>query len=54
MKSNIRHGVSGLVDPRRPKQDGIDIDLFSGGQILNYEFRDMLQDGKNQSTFWSN
>ena len=46
VKSNIRHGVSGLVDPRRPKQDGIDIDLFSGGQILNYEFRDMLQDGK--------
>lgn len=27
-------------------QDGIDTDLFSGGQILNYEFRDMLQDGK--------
>ena len=38
--------MSGLVDPRRPKQDGIDIDLFSGGQILNYEFRDMLQEGK--------
>ena len=29
-----------------PKQDGIDTDLFSGGQILNYEFRDMLKDGK--------
>lgn len=27
-------------------QDGIDTDLFSGGQILNYDFRDMLQDGK--------
>jgi len=26
--------------------DGIDTDLFSGGQILNYEFRDMLSQGK--------
>eukprot|EP00438_Fugacium_kawagutii_P026340 Skav235397 [mRNA] locus=scaffold487:75235:76440:- [translate_table: standard] len=26
--------------------DGIDIDLFSGGQILDYEFRDMLREGK--------
>ncbi|CAK9078323.1 unnamed protein product, partial [Durusdinium trenchii] len=26
--------------------DSIDIDLFSGGQILNYEFRDMVQEGK--------
>ena len=25
--------------------DGIDTDLFSGGQILNYEFRDMLSQG---------
>ena len=29
--------------------DGVDTDLFSGGQILNYEFRDMLKDGKIQA-----
>jgi len=26
--------------------EGIDVDLFTGGQILDYEFRDMLKDGQ--------
>ena len=40
------HLFTPQVGETRPKKDGIDTDLFSGGQILNYEFRDMLQDGK--------
>ena len=23
--------------------EGVDVDLFSGGQILDYEFRDLLE-----------
>ena len=30
-------------------EEGIETDLFSGGQILNYDFRDMLNSGKIQT-----
>ena len=30
-------------------EEGIETDLFSGGQILNYEFRDMVNSGQIQT-----
>ena len=40
---------------KKPKQDGIDTNLFTGGQTLNYEFRAVHgAKWQNQSTCWSN
>jgi len=38
----VQFGLPKEMIPDRP----IDIDVFTGGQILNYEFRDMLKAGK--------
>jgi dimethylaniline monooxygenase (N-oxide forming) len=38
----VQFRLSGDMVPNTP----IEIDVFSGGQILNYNFRDMLKDGK--------
>ena len=35
-------------------EEGIETDLFSGGQILNYEFRDMVQVRANPDNLWLN